>query len=162
MKKEIRKMAIPRLTCVIRRPASRFDMISVGFYDHFGSGRKPRWRTTGAARDSQLFYNRRERGSLSPDYRPEFTTNSHKIVHEVLRAWPRVGTAGPGERETLSRCFIVFIYNWDSFCERDTPTTGSDSTARRRATDGGSQRQEDDNPTVPKLRDIPHLLPDTS
>lgn len=37
------------------------------------------------------------------------------------------------ERETLSRCFIVFIYNWDSFCERDTPTTGSDSTARRRA-----------------------------
>lgn len=49
-------------------------------------------------------------------------------------------TGRPGrERETLSRCFIVFIYNWDSFCERDTPTTGSDSTARRRATDGGSQ-----------------------
>lgn len=109
---------------------SRPDMILAGFtivlawtWAKMASADRPVPR----AIPSYFIIDESEDHSLPLDYRPEFTTNSHKIVHEALRArdrgWEQPGL---GEEQPLPRSFIVFIYNWDRefLRKRDMPTTG--------------------------------------
>lgn len=98
------------------------------------------------SRDLELFYNRQERGSLSLDYRPEFTTNSHKIVHEVLCAQLQVGTAaGPRQRARerenftvlLSLYMIGTVFAKETRRRRDLKLSHSKLDARRPTVDRG-------------------------